>query len=361
MALPTLMGAPMKVAGIALITSVLIGLAISAPAQSNKQDWLRCADHSPDIRIAACSAFISGKETQARLATAFAYRASAYGQKNQYGEALKDSNESIRMNPDSTYAFTTRGTVYLLMHQYDRSIQDLNQAILLNPNEIYAVLNRGIAYRGQGQYDRSMRDFNQVIRLKPKFANVYYNRGIAYANQGQYDNAIQDFSWAIRLKPNFANAFRDRGIAKFHQAHFEGAAADFQDSLKFDSSDVYTALWLHLARKNAGQDDAQSFAQQVVQIDPSKWPAPVANLFLGKLTEEGTLAAASNPDPLKAREQSCEAEFFIGEYLLLRAEKSKALSHFQTARDTCPHYYLEWNSAAAEMTRLDARTNSGNQ
>ena len=350
----------MKVAGIALITSVLTGLVISAPAQSNKRDWLRCADHNPDIRIAACSAFISGKETQARRATAFSYRASAYCQKNQYGAALKDSDEAIRMNPDLAYAYSTRGTVYLLMHQYDRSVQDFDKAIRLNPDDIYNFHNRGIAYRDEGQYDRSLRDFDHVIRLKPNFAYAFRNRGITYAKQGQYDSAIQDFSWAISLKPGFAIAFRDRGIAKFHQAHFEGAAADFQDSLKFDSSDVYTALWLHLARKNAGQDDAQTFAQQVVQIDPSKWPAPVANLFLGKLTEEGTLAAASNPDPLKAREQSCEAEFFIGEYLLLRAEKSNALSHFQTARDTCPRDYLEWNSAAAEMARLDGSTNSSN-
>ena len=139
------------------------------------------------------------------------------------------------------------------------------------------------------------------------------------------------------------------------------AVADLQDGLNLKSSDAYAVLWLHLAKKNTGQNDSQSFAQQASQIDHSKWPAPIAGLFLDQLTPEQTLSAARNPDPVKDREQHCEAQFYIGEYFLLRKKKSKALVHFRTARDMCPHNFVEYDGAAAELVRLGAKAPSANK
>jgi len=158
----------------------------------------------------------------------------------------------------------------------------------------------------------------------------------------------------IRLKSDFPHAFRSRGCAKFYLGRFPDAAADFQHDLSLSRSDAHTVLWLHLAKNRAGQDDSQTFAQQAGQIDSSKWPAPVVDLFLGRSTPEQTLAAAADPDSVKERGQHCEAEFFIGEYLLLGQDRSNARVHFRAARETCPHNFLEYDGAAAEMARLGA-------
>src|SRR5208282_4610072 len=148
----------------------------------------------------------------------------------------------------------------------------------------------------EGQYDSAIQDYDEAIRLEPDFAYPFNNRGLASLLEGQYDRAIQDYDQAIRLKSDYGLAFNNRGRAKFYLGRFTEAATDFQNYLSLKSSDAYAVLWLHLAKKRAGQDDAQAFAQQAGQIHSSKWPALLVNLFLGRSTPEQTLAAAPNPD-----------------------------------------------------------------
>jgi lipoprotein NlpI len=355
---------------IALIAFVLLGLVATAGAQSRVENWSRCLDPNADVRIGGCTALIqSGAGNNLKLADAFFNRGAAYYLTGQYDRAIQDYGQAIRLKPDFVLAFLDRGLAYYTTGQYDRAIQDYGQVIRQKPDLAMAFNNRGYAYDAKGQYDRAIQDYDKAIHLKPDFASAFVDRGIAYYHNGQYDSALQDYDQAIRLRPDLAVAFKNRGIARFYLARFPDAAADFQTCLGLSPSDADTVLWQHLARKKAGQDDAQGFALQARHINSAKWPAPVVNLFLGRLTPEQTLAAASNPDSIKpdsikegmqvpvvltAQQQHCQAEFFVGEYFLLRQEKSNALAHFRTVRDTCPHYLQGYPVATAEMARLGA-------
>jgi hypothetical protein len=72
------------------------------------------------------------------------------------------------------------------------------------------------------------------------------------------------------------------------------------------------------------------FAQQVDPTPPTAaqkpnsqtpgpdWPYPVVELFLGHLTLDATLAAATKPD------QRCEGQFYVGEWHLSRGDLQAA-------------------------------------
>ncbi|MGO9269918.1 MAG: tetratricopeptide repeat protein [Terriglobia bacterium] len=413
----------MQIAKMALIACALFGFILLGfrVIVWRDQDWSRCQDSDAYLRIDGCTAVIQGGgQTSPNLARAFynrgaAYatavqydraiqdfdqairlepdfaeafngRGSAYSDEGQYDRAIQDYDEAIRLTPDYADAFNNRGNAYLNKGQYDSAVQDYDEAVRLEPDYAYPFNNRGIAYYLTGQYDSAIQDYDQAIRLKPDEAKSFNGRALAYSNAGQYDHAIQDYDQAIRLKPDYENAFNNRGRTKFFLAHFLGAAADFQNGLSLDSSNAYTVLWLHLAKKRAGQDDGQGFAQQARHIDPSKWAAVLVNLFLGNSTPQQTLAAApspdfdcttsgsnadtceqtlaaeASPDSIKRKGwQRCEAEFFIGEYFLLRQETPKAVAHFRAARDVCPPGYTgNYDSgAAAEIARLGAGAEFG--
>ena len=291
---------------------------------------------------------------------AFASRGGAYLEKGQYDRAIQDFDEANRLSPHSPVAFYGRGAAYYKKGEYDRAIQEYDEVIRLKHDFPGAFYGRGAAYYKKGEYDRAIQEYDEAIRLKPQSPEALDSRGQAYYNKGEYDRAIQDYDEAIRLKPDYASAFKTRGRVKFYLGRFQDAARDFQNALNINSSDAYMMLWLHLAMHNAGQDDTQAFPQQAEKIDSSKWPAPVVNLFLGKLAPEQTLAAAANPDSIKENEQQCEAEFYIGEFLLLHHETPNALLHFRAARNKCPHNYVEYEGAGAEMARLSAGAGSGN-
>jgi hypothetical protein len=106
-------------------------------------------------------------------------------------------------------------------------------------------------------------------------------------------------------------------------------------------------LRLYLARARSGQQigaaELQSNASALKQTD---WPFPVVELFLGRRTAAATLAAATKPD------QRCEAQYYIGEWSLLRDDRTAALSALQAAADTCPKDFDEYLLAQSELKHL---------
>jgi hypothetical protein len=58
------------------------------------------------------------------------------------------------------------------------------------------------------------------------------------------------------------------------------------------------------------------------------------------------LAAATKPD------ERCEAQFYLGEWYLLRGDRAAAAAALQLAVDTCPKPFYEYDGAVIEQMRL---------
>jgi lipoprotein NlpI len=82
------------------------------------------------------------------------------------------------------------------------------------------------------------------------------------------------------------------------------------------------------------------------------WPAPVIRLFMGQMTAGALLAAADDPDATKRKGQVCEANFYTGELSLLKGSKNEATRLFRIAASDCPHNFIEWDGANAELKAL---------
>jgi len=77
------------------------------------------------------------------------------------------------------------------------------------------------------------------------------------------------------------------------------------------------------------------------------WPYPVIEMFLGRSTPERVLSMASTPG------ERCEAQFYIGEWHLLRANSNMAAAPLRTAAAICPKDFDEYAGAVAELKRLN--------
>ena len=56
--------------------------------------------------------------------------------------------------------------------------------------------------------------------------------------------------------------------------------------------------------------------------------------------------AATNPN------EKCEADFYAGEWHLMRGNKADARPGLQAAADTCPKTFYEYFGAVAELKRM---------
>lgn len=133
----------------------------------------------------------------------------AAGKRGDYAEAVRLFTRALDdglSGPNRSIAFNNRGVVYIRQGQYGLAIEDYNEAIRLRPDYADAFNNRGNAYGRKGKYDRAIEDYNQAVRLKPDYALALRNRGRAYYALDQHSQAAADFTKDLDLGPKEAYA-----------------------------------------------------------------------------------------------------------------------------------------------------------
>jgi tetratricopeptide (TPR) repeat protein len=289
----------------------------------------------------------------------FAYvgRGDAYRSKNDQDRAIKDYDQAIQVdpkNPKNVFAYIGRGIAYTIQGNHDHAIRDYDQAIQLDPKNASAFFNRGLAYASKGEFDRAIQDYDQAIQFDPKNAAAYANRGDAYGSKVDYDRAIQDYDRAIQLNPKNANAnvYAKLGRAYFCQGNFRAGAGAMLRANELEEN-VYSMIWRYLARERAGEDGAAELAANAARLKSKDWPYPVVELYLGGRSPADVLAVISKPD------ERCEAQFYSGEWHLLRGNRAGAATALQAAADTCSKEFDEYAGALAELKRLASDTGGG--
>ncbi len=305
---------------------------------------------APEARIAGCTALIgSGDESPVDLVSDYVNRGNAHADRQDFDEAIADYDEALGRNPTRAAAWYDRGSAWRLKGDYDKAIADYDRAIALDPRYEDAFVNRGVAYAAKGDADRAITELTTALMLDGSDVAAYRNRADAYVDKGDLALAREDYDAAIRRAPGDLDAYRGRGYLHFYAGEFAAAAADLARVVASEPDDVYALMWRHLAAARAGpanrNDDDR--LERSVQARQAGWPVPAAELLLGSRTAEATLAAAGTPG------QQCEAQFYVGEWRLLRGDQIGAAAAWQAAVDRCPRSFIEYKGARAELKRLN--------
>jgi len=77
----------------------------------------------------------------------FNNRGNLWARKKEFGKAMADFNEAIRLDKTSVSAFCGRAVVWENMKEYDKAIADLDNAIRLGPQNVFALNIRGSVFR----------------------------------------------------------------------------------------------------------------------------------------------------------------------------------------------------------------------
>jgi lipoprotein NlpI len=190
-------------------------------------------------------------------------------------------------------------------------------------------------------------DLNDAIRLDPNYAMAYFTRGCISYTMGNGPAALADFGDAIRLDADNAEFYFNRGVTYFVVGgHLADAEADFRKAAELNPKDAYAAIWLDLAA--ARTNTPSRLAEAAKQLDMTAWPAPVVRQFLGEMNAAQTVAAADS-DPQTKLGQTCEANFYGGEFALMKKKKQEALPLLRLAAHDCPRAFIESTAAIAEL------------
>jgi lipoprotein NlpI len=266
--------------------------------------------------------------------------------RGNFSGAIAQLNKVIRLCPNNHFAYNNRGVAFQGMRDYRRAIDDFDQAIDIDPRFAAAYCSRGISWKFLGDHDRAVADQIQAIALAPRCADAYGELGVAYQRAQDFDLSIAKLTMAINLAPKEPSHLKHRGYAQFYRGDFEAAAADLRHSLDLED-DPYAMLFHYLARARTSETAISELKMFDRKLKSRRWPAAVIGLYLGNLTVDSALAAATNSV------ESGEAQFYLGEWHLLQNNRTEAMSALQAAARSCPTWLIEHTGAIAELERLE--------
>lgn len=276
-----------------------------------------------------------------------AYRSRCLANMNakHFQDAIADCSKTIEFDPKRPYAYYVRGRAHAALGDDDGALVDYNSAIEIAPKAADFYQSRGNLSARKGNYDQAIVDFSKAIELEPREALGYLNRGENYLAKGEDEKGNADLKVVLQLKGNDADTLTRIGVLRFAHAQFQDAAGMFLKAID-QKDDAHAMLWRYLARTRAGEPATEELEANLGRLKSHGWPFAVAEFYLGKRSSQATTDAASEPD------EKCEAQFYVGEWQLIKGNASEALKLLSAEEQTCPKTSDEHLAAAAELKKL---------
>lgn len=276
----------------------------------------------------------------------FVLKGRAYAQQKNYKRAVQEFEMALRHDPDNVMAHFHLSRAHGQLHDYRQASEFMDKLF----GELFV---KGQSYIETGELERAEKIFASLHFLFPTEGYVHEQFGRLYLRSGKLAKGIEAFEKADRTYPDDSWLLGQLGRAHFYAGDFQSASSVFGMALKADSEDLYNYLWLHLAQVRGLTES--DLSKSVDGRDLADWPGPVVRYFLGQIDESAFLDLAdSGPDAARRKEKQCEAAFFVGEHNLIDNRKTEAASRFRTAKEVCPHDFVEYLGAIVELSSVGA-------
>jgi lipoprotein NlpI len=221
-------------------------------------------------------------------------------------------------------------------------------------DDVEALEARALAHRTKGDFDRAIATYDSAILVDSERASTFNSRGVTFQLKNDYRKAVENYNDALRLQPEMAVAMKNRGRANFYLGNFAESARDLSAGLARDTVNAFVSVWLHMVRQRLGKADTTELARNIARTDRTRWPAPVAALYLGRVTPAQFSDSLTTGDADARALKHCGGAFYFGEYLLWNGRVDDAKARLEEAAKVCPHDYSEYQGAVAELGRLAA-------
>ncbi|QEG22515.1 tetratricopeptide repeat protein [Mariniblastus fucicola] len=137
---------------------------------------------------------------------AYAHRGMIHRENEKLQEALRDINNSLRINNENAASWSNRGVVNNELGNRQQAVNDIAVAIRLNKNSARAYYNLGNVLYAAGAHDEAIKNYDKAIELRPAEAWFYINRASAKHDAGYTDDARKDYAKSIEINKRISDS-----------------------------------------------------------------------------------------------------------------------------------------------------------
>jgi tetratricopeptide (TPR) repeat protein len=183
----------------------------------------------------------------------------------KYEDAIRMSNEALRIDKHRGKAYFIKGFVYketkdtaraisnfqtcveqdptyydamiqlanlYASHNDPIALQYYNSALKLQPHSVEALYDRGLFYQNTGSLEKAVNDYKQLLKINPEYGFAYFNLGfIAMKYEKDYRKAIPLFTSALENEKHYVEAYYNRGVCYEKIGDKQQAKADYLEAL----------------------------------------------------------------------------------------------------------------------------------
>lgn len=121
-------------------------------------------------------------------------------------DALRQLDEAIRRDPDSSLLLVTRARLHLARQDLDAALEDCTRAIQAAPGDADGYKLRAALSMIRGRNAEAVADLTKAIEIDPANPDVFKARGLAYRELGKSAEAKADFAAAENLADSSASS-----------------------------------------------------------------------------------------------------------------------------------------------------------
>lgn len=261
--------------------------------------------------------------------------------------AIKFCTEGLKEQAANVHQQATllmlRGWAYEKSGHYDEAIADLTATYNVGDTDLLKAQSlsfRSVSYFYKYQDAQALTDMTTAIGILPRAYDLYHWRGYIYSYSGDEPSALSDFSTAIEgQRENTWNIVYSRGSMYFREEKFAKAITDFSKMVYMNHKDPEAVLSLHLSNLNAGVDDTDEFKSNADHANLDKWPGPLVELMLGKISQADAQAAvrAGGYKYYEPLDRTCEETFVSAEWQrFVHKDHDAARSLYEQVAKYCP-------------------------
>lgn len=81
----------------------------------------------------------------------------------------------------------------------NKSLKDTDEMLRLDLNSSWAYIQRGNIYFFKNDFDNALSNYNEGIRLQPDYGLAYYNRSLVFDRKGMVNEKEQDLAKSKEL------------------------------------------------------------------------------------------------------------------------------------------------------------------